>query len=49
MIHLAHTAVDFAAMMRSVGLELATLGAIWGPTILLADEDIFGVEALQTS
>ena len=48
MVHLAHAAVNLPAMVRSVCLKLIASRAIRGPTIFLANEDILGVEALET-
>lgn len=45
-IHFANTTIKLTAMVRSVGLELATSRAIRRASILLADKDILGIEAL---
>lgn len=47
MIHLAHTSIYFPTMMRPVRLKLAAGRAIRRPAILLANKDIFCIEALQ--
>jgi hypothetical protein len=47
MIHLAHTSIYFPTMMRAVRLELAAGRTIRRPAILLANKDIFCIEALQ--
>lgn len=45
-IHAVHAAIDLAAVVNAVCLPIAALGAPLGATIVLADEDIFGVEQL---
>lgn len=49
MVHLPHTSVNLAAMVRSVRFELTACRAPGWTPILLADKDILCVEALKTS
>lgn len=36
-------------MVRPISLELTALGAVWGPSVFLTDENLLHVEALQAS
>jgi hypothetical protein len=41
MVHLSYTAINFAAVMSPVRLEVQTGRAEWWPAIVIAYEDLF--------